>query len=137
MAKRDCNHRKGNVSFGPRLGTAPDTDFTAKLVDVHPDGFAHNVVDRIARARYRKGSKLPPELRKADVGVHYDLDLGYTATMLRPGHRLRLEISSSNFPHYERNLNTGASNQDTTETRVAHNTILQLVSIRLIWSFRS
>jgi len=54
----------------------------------------------------------------------FDLDLGYTATMMRPGHKLRLEISSSNFPMYERNLNTGASNESTSTTRVARNTVL-------------
>jgi putative CocE/NonD family hydrolase len=114
---------KVSVSFWAQTDCT-DTDFTAKLVDVHPDGFAHNVVDRIVRARYRKGAKLPPELVKPNVAYKYELDLGYIATMLRPGHRLRLEISSSNFPHYERNLNTGASNEDSKEAQVAHNTIL-------------
>ena len=101
-----------------------DTDFTAKLVDVHPDGFAHILADRIVRARYRKGSQLPPELLTPNKAYEYKLDLGYMATLLKPGHRLRLEISSSNFPRFERNLNTGTSNEDTAETRIARNTIL-------------
>ncbi|MGF6408528.1 CocE/NonD family hydrolase [Paraburkholderia sp. MM5482-R1] len=89
--------------------SAVDTDFTAKLVDVHPDGYAHNVVDRIVRAKFRNGSKLPPLSVPPNTPVEYNLDLGYTATMFKPGHRIRLEISSSNFPHYARNLNTGDS----------------------------
>jgi putative CocE/NonD family hydrolase len=101
-----------------------DTDFTAKLVDVHMDGFAHTIVDRVVRARYRKGPKMPPQLLTPNVPYHYQLDLGHTATLIKPGHRLRLEISSSNFPKFARNLNTGASNEDTAQTRVAHNTIL-------------
>ncbi|HEY0605012.1 MAG TPA: CocE/NonD family hydrolase [Herpetosiphonaceae bacterium] len=87
--------------------TAPDTDFTAKLVDVHLDGFAQNVLDRIIPARYRAGSKVPPTNIVPGQAYEYTLDLGNTATIFRKGHRIRLEISSSNFPHYARNLNTG------------------------------
>jgi uncharacterized protein len=104
--------------------SAPDTDFTAKVVDVHPDGYAHNVVDRIVRARYRSGSKSPAQLINPGRAYEYEIPLGHTATEFRPGHRLRLEISSSNFPHYARNLNTGRSNEDTSETVVAKQTIL-------------
>jgi putative CocE/NonD family hydrolase len=101
-----------------------DTDFVALLVDVHPDGLSHVIVERIVRGRFRKGRNLPAELLTPNVPYQYDLDLGYTATMLRPGHKLQLLISSSSYPGYERNLNTGASNEDTTETRVARNAIL-------------
>ena len=87
--------------------SAPDTDFTAKLVDVHLDGIAHNVLDRIVRARYRRGSKLPPSLITPGEVYEYTIDLGHTATVFRVGHRVRLEISSSNFPHFDRNPNTG------------------------------
>ena len=104
--------------------SAPDTDFTAKLVDVHPDGYAHNVVDRIVRARYRSGSKSPPQLITPGRAYEYEVHLGDTATEFRPGHRFRLEISSSNFPHYARNLNTGRSNEDTSQIVVAKQTIL-------------
>ncbi|VWB87237.1 CocE/NonD family hydrolase [Burkholderia lata] len=89
--------------------SAVDTDFTAKLVDLHPDGYAHNVVDRIVRAKFRNGSKLPPVSVPPNTPVEYNLDLGYTATLFKRGHRVRLEISSSNFPHYAKNLNTGDS----------------------------
>lgn len=85
--------------------SAPDTDFTAKLVDVHLDGYAHNVSEGIIRARYRHSNE---ELSWITPGaVHdYAIDLGYTATVFRKGHRIRLEVSSSNFPHFDRNPNT-------------------------------
>ena len=87
--------------------TARDTDFTAKLVDVHLDGIAHNVLDRIVRARYRNGRKSPPSLIAPGETYEYTIPLGDTATVFRRGHRIRLEVSSSNFPHFDRNLNTG------------------------------
>ena len=104
--------------------SAPDTDFTAKLVDVHLDGIAHNVLDRIVRARFRNGSKLPPSLIEPGKPYEYTIDLGNTATIFRKGHRVRLEISSSNFPHYARNLNTGLSNETTSAMQVAEQMIL-------------
>lgn len=67
---------------------------------------------------------MPPRLLKPGKAYEYKLDLGYTAMVLKPGHKLRLEISSSNFPKYKRNFNTGASHEETAETRVARNTIL-------------
>ncbi len=85
--------------------SAPDTDFTAKLVDVHLDGYAHNVSEGIIRARFRNSDHLESWLTPG--AVHdYTIDLGYTATVFRRGHRIRLEISSSNFPHFDRNPNT-------------------------------
>ena len=87
--------------------TARDTDFTAKLVDVHLDGIAHNVLDRIVRARYRNGAKSAPSLITPGETYEYTIPLGDTATVFRRGHRIRLEVSSSNFPHFDRNLNTG------------------------------
>jgi uncharacterized protein len=104
--------------------SAYDTDFTAKLVDVHPDGIAHNVLDRLVRARYRKGSKSKPKLIRPGEAYRYDILLGYTATLFKKGHRIRLEISSSNFPHYARNLNTGKSNEETSDLLTATQTIL-------------
>jgi putative CocE/NonD family hydrolase len=103
---------------------APDTDFTAKLVDVHLDGFAQNVLDRVVRARFRDGSKSPPSLLTPGQGYQYRLDLGNTAIMLKRGHRIRLEISSSNFPHYDRNLNTEALPERGGEMRLAQQIIL-------------
>jgi putative CocE/NonD family hydrolase len=106
------------------ISSAPDTDFTVKLVDVHPDGLTHNVLDRIVRASLRWGSKLPPKLIRPGVVYEYSLEVGNTATMFRAGHQMRVEISSSNFPHYGRNLNTGHSDNKTSPMAVAHQTVL-------------
>ncbi|MCY4633494.1 MAG: CocE/NonD family hydrolase [Acidobacteria bacterium] len=85
--------------------SARDTDFTAKLVDVHLDGYAHNVSEGIVRARFRNSDYLESWITPG--AVHdYTIDMGYTANVFRRGHRIRLEISSSNFPHFDRNLNT-------------------------------
>jgi hypothetical protein len=111
------------VSFWA-TSTARDTDFTAKLVDVHPDGFAQNVLDRVIRARFRKGSKLPPSLIEPRTPYEYTIDLGYTATVFKPGHRVRLDISSSNFPHLARNHNTGDDPANDARFVVATQTLL-------------
>ena len=87
--------------------TAPDTDFTAKLVDVHPDGFAQNVLNRVVRARFRNGSKAAPSPIEPGRTYQYEIELGYTASVFRAGHRVRLDVSSSEFPHLARNHNTG------------------------------
>ena len=104
--------------------SARDTDFTAKFVDVHPDGFAQNVLDRIVRARYRLGSNLPPSFIQPEKPYEYTIDLGNTAIVLKAGHRIRLEISSSNFPHYARNLNTGSGFADDANIVIARQTIM-------------
>ena len=104
--------------------TARDTDFTGKLVDVHLDGASHNVLDRIVRARFRDGSKLPPSLIEPGEAYEYTIPLGNAGTIFRRGHRIRLEISSSSFPHYDRNLNTGLTNEWTDKIEVATQTIL-------------
>jgi hypothetical protein len=106
------------------MTSARDTDFTLKLVDVHPDGLTHNVLDRIVRARFREGSRLPPELVEPNQPYQYTLELGNTATIFRAGHQIRVEVSSSSFPHYARNLNTGLDNNSTDAVLVAHQTIL-------------
>jgi uncharacterized protein len=104
--------------------SARDTDFTAKFVDVHPDGFAQNLLDRIVRARFRKGSKSAPSLIRPGVPYEYEIDLGYTGALIGAGHRIRLDISSSNFPHYARNQNTGADPANDAEIVVARQTIM-------------
>jgi hypothetical protein len=104
--------------------TARDTDFTAKLVDVHPDGFAQNVLDRVVRARFRSGSKSAPSLIEPGRPYEYTIDLGYTATIFKVGHRIRLDISSSAFPHLARNHNTGGDPHDDARFVVATQTIL-------------
>lgn len=107
------------------ISSAPDTDFTAKLVDLHPgDGYSQNILDRIVRARFRWGSKLPPSFIHPGEPYQYDIELGNTATVFRRGHRIRLEISSSNFPHYVRNQNTRARVGMDTRIEVAQQTIL-------------
>src|SRR5271154_5621060 len=83
-----------------------DTDFTAKLVDVHPSGYAQNLVDGIIRARYRE-SERAPKMMEAGKPYLFTIDLWATSNVFLPGHRIRLEISSSNFPRFDRNLNTG------------------------------
>ncbi len=87
--------------------SAPDTDWTAKLVDVHPDGYAQNIQDGIVRARYRRGKAAPAQLLEPGAVYEYQIDLWATSNTFLPGHRIRLDISSSNFPRFDRNLNTG------------------------------
>src|SRR5581483_830746 len=85
---------------------APDTDFTAKLVDVHPDGRALNLTDGIVRARFRQGTDRERPISPGEAS-EYTIDAWSTSNLFRAGHRIRLEISSSNFPRFDRNLNTG------------------------------
>src|SRR5262249_18004454 len=86
--------------------SAKDTDFTAKLVDVLPDGEARNLTDGILRLRYRD-SLVAPELAKPGEIYKLAIEAGPTANLFQKGHRIRLEISSSNFPRFDRNPNTG------------------------------
>jgi len=88
--------------------TARDTDFTAKLVDVFPDGEARNLTDGILRLRYR-ASLEKPELATPNEIYKVTVDAGVTANVFLKGHRIRLEISSSNFPRFDRNANTGGA----------------------------
>lgn len=86
--------------------SARDTDFTGKLVDVHPDGRAEHLTDGILRARYRNSMSTPEMLTPGEV-YELHIDLWATANVFRAGHRIRLDISSSNFPRFDRNTNTG------------------------------
>jgi uncharacterized protein len=101
---------------------AKDTDFTVKLVDVYPDGTAYNVDDTIFRARFREG--YDKEVFMKDGGV-YELHPTAMSTSYEfgEGHRIRVEIASSKFPQYMRNLNTGGNNYDETEGVTAHNSV--------------
>ena len=101
---------------------ARDTDFTVKLVDVYPDGRAYNLDDTIQRARYREGYDREVFMEQGQV---YKLPVSSmsTSNYFGPGHGLRIEVSSSNFPRYARNLNTGGRNCDETEGVVAHNRV--------------
>jgi putative CocE/NonD family hydrolase len=101
---------------------ARDTDVTVKLTDVFPDGRSMNMQEGITRVRYRDGFDRP---RLMSPGKAYEVpvDLHATSWYLQPGHRLRVAISSSNFPRFDRNLNTGGRNYDETTWKVARNTI--------------
>ena len=102
--------------------SAVDTDFTAKLVDVAPDGTAINLTEGILRARYRDSQAAPVLL---DRGKAYllSIDLWATSNVFRTGHRIRLELSSSNFPRFDRNLNTGELAANSATWGTAKNTI--------------
>jgi putative CocE/NonD family hydrolase len=88
--------------------SAVDTDFTAKLVDVWPDGFAQNLTEGILRARYRESQEAPRLITPGEI-YKVSVDLWATSNLFKQGHRMRLEISSSNFPRFDRNLNTGST----------------------------
>jgi putative CocE/NonD family hydrolase len=83
-----------------------DTDFTAKLVDVWPNGFAQNLTEGIVRARYRNSAQKPEMMTPGEI-YPFTINLLSTANVFLKGHRLRLEVSSSNFPRFDRNLNDG------------------------------
>ena len=100
-----------------------DTDWTAKLVDVAPSGYAMNLCDGIIRARYRDGLTNPGLLTPDEVN-EYEIDMGVTGNVFRRGHRIRLDVSSSNFPRFDRNLNTGKDLTTDADVRVALQTVL-------------
>ena len=101
---------------------AKDTDFTVKLVDVYPDGTAYSIDDTIQRARFREGYDKQVFMEPGKV---YELEISpmSTSALIDKGHRIRIEVSSSNFPRFARNLNTGGNNWDETEGVVANNVV--------------
>jgi uncharacterized protein len=103
--------------------SAVDTDFTAKLVDISPEGFATNLTDGILRMRYRE-SREKQVLMNPDQVYKVTVDLWATSNVFKKGHIMRLEVSSSNFPRFDRNLNTGADQAKSHEFVSATNTIL-------------
>ncbi len=103
--------------------SAVDTDFTAKLVDVWPNGFAQNLTEGIIRARYRNSREKPVLMNPGEV-YKFTIDVWATSNVFRQGHKLRLEVSSSNFPRFDRNLNTGRSAASTSAYMTAANTVL-------------
>ena len=104
--------------------TAVDTDITAKLVDVFPDGKAINLCDGILRLRYRNDLSEPELMTPGEV-YEVTVPMSVTSNVFLPGHRIRLDISSSNFPHYDRNSNTGGviSSEALDDMVVADNTV--------------
>jgi putative CocE/NonD family hydrolase len=102
--------------------SARDTDFTAKLVDVAPDGYARNLTDGILRLRYRNSLERP-ELANPGEVYRIAIDAGVTANVFLKRHRIRLEISSSDFPRFDRNSNTGGRIADETRLLKASQTV--------------
>ena len=116
-----------HVTGSPELilyvsSSAVDTDFTAKLVDVYPDGRAFNVTEKILRARYREGLDKTVWMQSGEV-YELRIPLGDTSNYFGPGHKIRLEVSSSNFPLFSRNLNIGGNNEEETRWVVANNVV--------------
>jgi putative CocE/NonD family hydrolase len=101
---------------------ARDTDFSVKLIDVHPDGTAFNIDESIQRARFREGYDKQVFMEPGEI---YELEITpmSTSAWVDQGHRIRLEVSSSSFPRFARNLNTGGNNWEDKEGVVAHNSV--------------
>lgn len=101
---------------------AKDTDFSVKLIDVHADGTAFNIDETIQRARFREGYDKEVFMEPGEV---YELEITpmSTSALIDEGHRIRIEISSSSFPRFARNLNTGGNNWEDEEGVVAHNLV--------------
>jgi uncharacterized protein len=104
--------------------SAKDTDWTGKLVDVRPDGFAQNIQSGIVRARYRGGEGKAASLLEPGKIYEYTIDMWATSHVFLPGHKIRLELSSSDFPRFDRNLNTGDDTGKSTRMEMAQQTIL-------------
>jgi putative CocE/NonD family hydrolase len=102
---------------------AKDTDITVKLLDVYPDGRAYNLDESIQRLRYRDGYDKPLVWMEPGKVVKVTLQPLTTSNYFDVGHRFRIEVSSSNFPRFDRNLNTGGNNYDEAKGVVAHNVV--------------
>jgi len=102
--------------------SAKDTDFAAKLVDVYPDGAAYNIAEGILRAKYRNGLLRPGFITPGDIN-EYVIDLASVSVLFKKGHRIRLDITSSNFPRFDRNMNTGNPFGEDAEGIIANQTV--------------
>jgi putative CocE/NonD family hydrolase len=103
--------------------SAVDTDLTVKVVDVRPDGYAQNLTDGILRLRYRNSMEKPEPLKPEEI-YKVTIDAGPTSNVFLPGHRLRVEVSSSNSPRFDANPNTGANSDQEKNPVKATNIIL-------------
>ena len=103
--------------------SAPDTDFIVRLIDVEPDGTAYNLTEGIIRTRFRKSLYDPPELLEPGEIFPYEIELLPTSNVFLAGHRIAVHITSSSFPMYDRNPNTGHTQGMDTELRAAHQTV--------------
>ena len=101
---------------------APDTDFVAKLVDVRPDGTPYNMAEGIVRARYRDSLSKPTLMKPGEV-YRFEIDMVGTSVEFQKGHRIRVHVTSSHFPQFDRNPNTGATFGTSAEIRVAKQTV--------------
>jgi putative CocE/NonD family hydrolase len=99
-----------------------DTDFTAKLVNVYPDGRAYNVADGVIRARYRKSISQPEPVSPGEVN-EYVINMRNSSCLFRKGHRIRIDVSSSDFPRWDRNMNTSNAIGEDTEGIPAMQTV--------------
>jgi hypothetical protein len=121
--------KEGTEVSGPIVPTlyvssdVKDTDITVKVLDVYPDGRAYNLDESIQRMRYRDGYETPPVWMEAGKVYKVALQPLTTSNYFAAGHRLRIEISSSNFPRFDRNMNTGGNNYDEITGVVAHNVV--------------
>ena len=102
--------------------SAPDTDFTAKLIDVWPNGFAQELCYGIVRARYRDSFEAP-SLIEPGRPYEYTLTLNPTSNLFKPGHRIRVDVSSSDFPNFDRNHNTGDDDYASAKLAAASQTV--------------
>jgi putative CocE/NonD family hydrolase len=102
--------------------SAPDTDFFVRLIDVAPDGLERYVSLGMVRARYRNGLDNPSLITPGEV-VHYSIRMSPTSNAFLPGHRIRLAITSSDFPNYDRNHNTAADQNADATLRTAKQVI--------------
>ena len=103
--------------------STPDTDFVARLTDVYPDGRSINIAEGVIRARFREDVWGTPKLLEPGQTCAYTIDLQVTANLFAKGHRIRLQITSSNFPLWDRNLNSGRDPATDTEIRIAEQII--------------
>jgi putative CocE/NonD family hydrolase len=115
------------VTGNPRVelfasSSAPDTDFFVRLIDVGPDGMSRDISLGIVRTRYREGLD-KPSLIKPDVIIRYTIEMDPTSNAFLPGHCIRLDITSSDFPNYDRNHNTAADQNADDELRTANQSV--------------
>ena len=103
--------------------SAPDTDFVARLVDVYPDGRAINITEGVIRARFRESVHQPPKLMQPGITYEFRIELQPTSNVFKKGHRIRLDVTSSCFPLWDRNPNTGHPQGMDAELRVADQTV--------------
>jgi hypothetical protein len=124
MTRRTVLKLAGSLGLGMvAAASAPDTDFIARLIGVYPDGVAFNITEGIIRARFRRSIWEPPQLLTPGQVYEYTIDLQVTGNVFKTGHRVRVHVTSSNFPLWDRNPNTGHPQGMTAELQAAEQTI--------------